>query len=160
MSYIVPRWSQITLEDTCRPMFWLNFSLMQIMWKWRFTPKRRRNTLSETVKRHQGQAKSARDQSTHLRCETDSKPESHGPTFNTGAFVSRPLHRPNSDLLLPFWFSIIISTRTMRTYCLVYPAERLIICPSNENKEKINLIAGDVTTTESTQPKAKYSYKY
>lgn len=38
MSYIVPRWSQMTEEETCRPMFWLNLSLMQIMWKWRFTP--------------------------------------------------------------------------------------------------------------------------
>ena len=38
MSYMVPRWSHMTLEDTCRPMFWLNLSRIQIMWKWRLTP--------------------------------------------------------------------------------------------------------------------------
>lgn len=38
MSYIVPRWSQMTFDDTCLPMFWLNLSRMQIMWKWRLTP--------------------------------------------------------------------------------------------------------------------------
>lgn len=38
MSYMVLRWSQMTLEGTCRPMFWLNLSRIQIMWKCRFTP--------------------------------------------------------------------------------------------------------------------------
>lgn len=38
MSYMVLRWSQMTLDGTCRPMFWLNLSLIQIMWKCRFTP--------------------------------------------------------------------------------------------------------------------------
>lgn len=38
MSYIVLRWSQMTLDGTCRPMFWLNLSRIQIMWKCRFTP--------------------------------------------------------------------------------------------------------------------------
>ncbi|TNN37853.1 hypothetical protein EYF80_051979 [Liparis tanakae] len=42
MSYMVPRWSQMTEEETCRPMFWLNLSRMQIMWKWRFTPGEKR----------------------------------------------------------------------------------------------------------------------
>lgn len=28
----------MTLDGTCRPMFWLNLSLIQIMWKCRFTP--------------------------------------------------------------------------------------------------------------------------
>lgn len=30
----------MTEEDTWRPIFWLNLSLIQIMWKWRFTPAR------------------------------------------------------------------------------------------------------------------------
>lgn len=38
MSYMVLRWSQMTLDGTCLPMFWLNLSLIQIMWKCRFTP--------------------------------------------------------------------------------------------------------------------------
>lgn len=38
MSYMVLRWSQMTLDGTCRPMFWLNLSRIQIMWKCRFTP--------------------------------------------------------------------------------------------------------------------------
>lgn len=40
MSYIVLRWSQITLDGTWRPIFWLNLSRIQIMWKCRFTPER------------------------------------------------------------------------------------------------------------------------
>lgn len=40
MSYIVLRWSQMTLDGTWRPIFWLNLSRIQIMWKCRFTPER------------------------------------------------------------------------------------------------------------------------
>lgn len=45
MSYMVLRWSQMTLDGTCRPMFWLNLSRIQIMWKCRFTPAEGRGRL-------------------------------------------------------------------------------------------------------------------
>lgn len=47
MSYMVLRWSQMTLDGTCLPMFWLNLSLIQIMWKCRFTPAGERGQLRE-----------------------------------------------------------------------------------------------------------------